>query len=261
MKISIIGAGAMGGAIAEGLLKTDVIRPSDITVCDHNQPILDRFAVQGTSVTTDNAAAVEGADVVMVVVKPWAVENTLTGIRDSLDYGRQILVVVAAGVPSAKILSWLDKEGDVPSLVLAMPNIAIAQKASMTYISPINLSPDERKTVAGIFEELGETLFMEERQFPAATAMSCAIGYAMRYVRANVEGAVEIGFKEKDARKLVLQTVKGAVELLKATGEHPEAAIDKVTTPGGITIRGLNEMEHSGFTSAVIRGLKAGMPR
>lgn len=88
--------------------------------------------------------------------------------------------------------------------------------------------------------------------------MSCSIGYAMRYVRASVEGAVEIGFKAKDAQKIVLQTIKGAVELLQASGEHPEAAIDKVTTPGGLTIRGLNEMEHAGFSSAVIRGLKAG---
>ena len=83
----------------------------------------------------------------------------------------------------------------------------------------------------------------------------------MRYVRASVEGAVELGFKAKVAQKIVLQTITGAVELLKATGQHPEAAIDQVTTPGGLTIRGLDEMEHAGFTSAVIRGLKAGKPK
>lgn len=251
----------MGGAIAEGLLKCESVRPADITVCDHNQSVMDRFAMHGTSVASENAAAVSGSDMVMVVVKPWAVEKTLLGIRDALDYRRQILVVVAAGISSETILGWLDKEGQVPSLVLAMPNIAIAEKASMTFVSPVNLSPGERKAVEELFDELGETIFMEERQFPAATAMSCAIGYAMRYVRANVEGAVEIGFKEKDSRKMVLQIIKGAVQLLQSTGEHPEQAIDKVTTPGGITIRGLNEMEHSGFTSAVIRGLKAGLPR
>ena len=102
------------------------------------------------------------------------------------------------------------------------------------------------------------SLIMEERLFPAATAMSCAIAYAMRYVRANVEGGVEMGFKAKDAQKIVLQTIKGAVELLQETGEHPEAAIDKVTTPGGCTIKGLNTMEQGGFTSAVINGLLAG---
>ena len=92
----------------------------------------------------------------------------------------------------------------------------------------------------------------------AAIAMSCAIAYTMRYVRANVEGGVEMGFKAKDAKKIVLQTIKGAVELLQATGEHPESAIDKVTTPGGCTIKGLNTMEQEGFTNAVIKGLLAG---
>ena len=81
----------------------------------------------------------------------------------------------------------------------------------------------------------------------------------MRYVRAAVEGGVEMGFYPKDALNIVLQTVKGAVELLQSTGENPETAIDKVTTPGGVTIKGLNAMEHAGFTSAVIKGLKAGL--
>ena len=244
MKISIIGAGAMGGAIAEGLLRCDDLRADDITVCDHNQPVMDHFAQKGTSVTSDNQLAAEGSDIVMVVVKPWCVEQTLKGIKPVIDYKSQMLVVVAAGIPSEKINEWMEKDGEKPSLFLVMPNIAIAAK--------------EKQTVTELFDKLGETIVLEERLFPAATAMSCSIGYAMRYVRANVEGAVEIGFKAKDAQKIVLQTIKGAVELLQASGEHPEAAIDKVTTPGGLTIRGLNEMEHAGFSSAVIRGLKAG---
>lgn len=248
----------MGGAIVEGLLKSDCMHAEDITVCDHNKPVLDHFASLGTSVTSDNGVAALSGDIVMVVVKPWCVEKTLLGIKDTLNYKSQVLAVVAAGIPSAQINEWMDKDGEKPSLFLVMPNIAIAQKASMTYISGIGASEGEKQAIKEIFDELGETLFLEERLFPSATAMSCAIGYAMRYVRANVEGAVEIGFKAKDAQKIVLQTIKGAVELLQASGEHPEAAIDKVTTPGGITIRGLNEMEHAGFSSAVIRGLKAG---
>ena len=232
MKITIIGAGAMGGAMAEGLLQSEKFTPSDITVSDHNQPVLDHFASEGASVTLDNQLACHGADIICVVVKPWCVEKTLKGIKDAVNYKSQKLVVVAAGVPSANIKEWLDKDGITPTFFLVMPNIA--------------------------FDELGESLIMEERLFPAATAMSCAIAYAMRYVRANVEGGVEMGFKAKDAQKIVLQTIKGAVELLQETGEHPEAAIDKVTTPGGCTIKGLNTMEQGGFTSAVINGLLAG---
>lgn len=248
----------MGGAIVEGLLKSDCVLAANITVCDHNQPVLDRFAALGTSVTSDNDVAAISGDLVMVVVKPWCVEKTLLGIKDSLNYRDQILAVVAAGIPSAQINAWMDKDGEKPHLFLVMPNIAVAQKASMTYITGVGTTEGEKRAVKDIFDELGETLFLEERMFPSATAMSCAIGYAMRYVRANVEGAVEIGFRTKDAQKIVLQTIKGAVELLQSSGEHPEAAIDRITTPGGITIRGLNEMEHAGFSSAVIRGLKAG---
>ena len=258
MKISIIGAGAMGGAIAEGLLRCDDLRADDITVCDHNQPVMDHFAQKGTSVTSDNQLAAEGSDIVMVVVKPWCVEQTLKGIKPVIDYKSQLLVVVAAGIPSEKINEWMEKDGEKPSLFLVMPNIAIAYKQSMTFITPVDASATEIQQITEIFDELGESLIMEERLFPAATAMSCAIAYAMRYVRANVEGGVEMGFKAKDAQKIVLQTIKGAVELLQETGEHPEAAIDKVTTPGGCTIKGLNTMEQGGFTSAVINGLLAG---
>ena len=131
----------------------------------------------------------------------------------------------------------------------------------MTYITPVDASEEQVKTVVSLFDELGESILLDEDHYPAATTLSCSIAYAMRYVRASVEGAVELGFKAKVAQKIVLQTITGAVELLKATGQHPEAAIDQVTTPGGLTIRGLNEMEHAGFTSAVIRGLKAGKPK
>lgn len=257
MKISIIGAGAMGGAIAEGLLKLDGFAAADLTVCDHNKPVLEHFAALGAKAVADNKEAAKEADMVCIVVKPWHVEKTLKGIKDSLDYSRQTLVVVAAGVSSDNILSWMDSDGKVPQLILAMPNIAIAYKASMTYLTNVNADTATADNIEGLFNSLGETVIIDEDHYPAATALSCSIAFAMRYVRANIEGAVEIGFKAKAAQKIVLQTIKGAVELLQATGEHPESAIDKVTTPGGLTIRGLNEMEHNGFTSAVIKGIKA----
>ena len=258
MKISVIGAGAMGGAMVEGFLQSEKFLPADITVSDHNQPVLDHFASEGACVTLDNQLACPGADYVCVVVKPWCVEKTLKGIKDVLDYKTQKIIVVAAGVSSSQIKEWLDKDGVTPTLFLVMPNIAIAYKQSMTFITPVDASAAETQQVTEIFDELGESLVMEESLFPAATSMSCAIAYAMRYVRANVEGGVQLGFKAKAAQKIVLQTVKGAIELLQATGEHPEAAIDKVTTPGGMTIKGLNAMEQGGFTSAVINGLLAG---
>lgn len=272
MKLSIIGAGAMGGAIADGIVRNGMA--NTLTVSNPHADKLERFAQAGASVTTDNQAAAEDADVVMVVVKPWLVEKVLGEIKDVMDYRHQLLVVVAAGVSSEAMIKWLNREdaahgraatqnetavqdGRVPVLFLAMPNIAIAERESMTFLSSPNASKEQLNTIAKLFDALGQTLVIEERLFPAATAMSCSIAYAMRYVRANTEGAVELGFRAREAQKLVLQTVRGAVALLQATGEHPEAAIDKVTTPGGWTIRGLNAMEQAGFTSAVIQGLKA----
>ena len=257
MKISVIGAGAMGGATVEGLLKSDLFIPSDITVADPR----DRFADRGVNVTPHNEEAAAVADIVMVVVKPWLVEQVLKGIKDTLDYSRQILILTAAGIKSSEVIEWMSKgeEGTLP-FFLVIPNIAIAFKASMTFIVPIGATSKQTHTVCEIFDELGETHVTEERLLGAGTALaSSGIGYAMRYIRASSEGGVEMGFKASDAVKIVLQTFKGAVRLLQTTGEHPEAAIDKVTTPGGITIRGLNEMENAGFTAAVIRGLKAGL--
>lgn len=261
MKISVIGAGAMGGATVEGLLKSDFFIPSEITVADPVQDTRDHFADKGVNVTPDNAIAAANADIVMVVVKPWLVEKVLKGIKDALDYSRQMLILTAAGIKSDEVIEWMEKDGqEMMPFFLVIPNIAIAFKASMTFIVPIGATPKQTKTICDIFDELGETHITEERLLGAGTALaSSGIGYAMRYIRASSEGGVEMGFKASDAVKIVLQTFKGAVRLLQTTGEHPEAAIDKVTTPGGITIRGLNEMENAGFTAAVIRGLKAGL--
>ena len=257
MKIAVIGAGAMGGATVEGLIKGETFRNEDITVSDPSQAVVDKFAQMGVSVTTDNQLAAQSADIVCVVVKPWLVEQVLKGIAGVLDAKRQLLIVIAAGVPSAKIQEWVP---GCPPLFLVIPNIAIAQLSSMTFVVPVGASPQQVQTVTQLFDEMGTTLLTDEQHLAAGTTLaSCGIAYAMRYIRAASEGGVELGFKADDAKKIVMQTMKGAVELLQASGLHPEAAIDLVTTPGGVTIKGLNEMEHAGFTSSVIRGLKAGL--
>ena len=254
----MIGAGAMGGATVEGLVKTGLYKNEDICVSDPSQAVLDKFVKLGVSVTTDNGAAAADADVVMVCVKPWLVERVLTGIKDDLRPEEQILVVIAAGVKAASIQEWLGEQ--CPPLFLVIPNIAIAELASMTFIVPAAAATEQQtEQVVKIFGAMGETIITDEAHLAAGTTLaSCGIAYAMRYVRAASEGGVELGFKADDAKRIVMQTMKGAVAVLEASGLHPEAAIDLVTTPGGVTIKGLNEMEHAGFTSAVIRGLKAG---
>ena len=258
MKISVIGAGAMGGATVEGLIKGQMFRNEDITVSDPSQAVVEKFMGMGVSVTTDNKLAADVADVVCVVVKPWLVERVLKDIRPELDPQKQILIVIAAGVKSESIQEWLGEQ--CPPLFLVIPNIAIAEMSSMTFIVPVTAKPSHTELVVNIFNEMGDTLITDEQHLAAGTTLaSCGIAYAMRYIRAASEGGVELGFKADDAKQIVMQTMKGAVDLLQASGMHPEQAIDLVTTPGGVTIKGLNEMEHAGFTSAVIRGLKAGL--
>ena len=248
----------MGGATVEGLIKGQQFKNEDITVSDPSQAVVDKFAKMGVSVTTDNKLAAQSADIVCVVVKPWLVEKVLTDIKSELDPKKQILIVIAAGVPSDSIKGWLGEK--CPPLFLVIPNIAIAEMASMTFVVPVGATEEDTQKIISIFDEMGNTLITDEQHLASGTTLaSCGIAYAMRYIRAAAEGGVELGFKADDAKKIVMQTMKGAVELLEASGLHPEAAIDLVTTPGGLTIKGLNEMEHAGFTSAVIRGLKAGL--
>ena len=260
MKISVIGAGAMGGAIVEGLVKGNYVENQDICVSDPSHAALERFKANVQNITTDNCMAAKGGEVVFVVVKPWLVEKVIKDIKGVLDYDRQTLVVVAAGITSEQLKTWLDKDGQLPAMFLSIPNIAIAQLASMTFLVPCNaIAQQQTEQIKALFDSMGKTIVTEEKLLGAGTTLaSCGIAYAMRYIRAASEGGVELGFKADYAKEIVMQTMRGAVELLEASGLHPEAAIDLVTTPGGLTIKGLNEMEHAGFTSSVIRGLKAG---
>lgn len=259
MKITIIGVGEMGGAIVKGLLQSKQCQPADLTLSAPHQSTLNRFRGAGVHTTTDNREGAKDADIVVLAVKPQVAEEVLTGLCDVLDFRKQQLVSVVARLSAARIARLLHREGQqMLPIYLAVPNIAIAVKASMTLLVATNASESQRKVVCGLFEELGGCLETSEQLLPAGTTLaSCGLAYALRYIRAASEGGVELGFKAAEAQRIVAQTVKGAAVLLEATGEHPEALIDQVTTAGGITIRGLNEMEHAGFSSSVIRGLKA----
>ena len=239
MKIAIIGAGAMGSAVATGLWPLD--QDVEIAVSNPSPGPFEKFRDKGYFLTSDNAEAVRGADVVILAVKPWIIESVIKELKPVLDYSRQTVAAIVAGVSGEQLCEWFEKDSQLPQMMIVMPNTAEAVG-----------------TVERIFNRLGSTMVIDEAHLPAATALaSCGIAYAMRYVRAASEGGVELGFKASQAQQIVLETLKGAVELLQVPGAHPESEIDKVTTPGGLTIRGLNEMEHAGFTSAVIRGLKA----
>lgn len=256
MKIAIIGCGNMGGAIARGLA-ADAVFASEHTIAASNrtQPKLDAIKAEYPQIetSTDNCQAAAAADIVVIAVKPWLIDSVAEGLRPVLTAG-QIIVSVVAGVP----FSHLRELFGTATLFRVIPNTAIAIGESMTVIADDGADSGQLAVVTDIFNRLGETLVVEERLLDAAMSLgSCGTAYALRYVRAAMEAGVELGLYPGQAKKIVAQTVKGAASLLLARGTHPEEEIDKVTTPGGFTIKGLNRMEACGFSNAVIEGLKA----
>jgi len=242
MKIAIIGAGNMGGALVKGWTKAGMA--ADITASAHTQQTLDRLveACPGIKVTLDNRKAVEGADVIVLAVKPWLVQQVISEITPELK--DKLVISVAAGIRDERID------------VYVMPNIAAEFGESMTFVE----EAEQAEKAAKLFERVGLCKVVPQRLMGAGMMMAgCGIAYVMRFLRAMTEGGVEMGFYPDEAKQIAMQTMQGAVTLLRETGLHPEAAIDKVTTPGGITIKGLNELDHAAFNSAVIRCLKAGL--
>lgn len=253
MKITIIGGGNLGTSIAEGLISSGFVIPADITITRRNVDALQLLAAKGVKITSNNALAVQGADWIVLAVKPFQAKEVLTEIAHVLHAQSQQLVSVVTGLWVANMQSVLGKE---MAIFRAMPNTAIAIRESMTCLCSVNATDAQKSTVAAMFNTVGKTVFIDEKLMDAATVLgACGTAYAMRYIRANIQGGIEIGFSASIAALIAAQTVKGAAELLLQKNTHPEQEIDKVTTPRGCTIAGLNEMEHQGFSSSLIKGL------
>ncbi len=261
--IAIIGGGNMGGAIARALTQNSII--SKVKVSDVNENTLRSLQNfnNNIEVSTSNAENVKGADIVLLAVKPWLAEQVVADIKDSLDYSKQIFISIAAGVPFEKLTAALSKGNTIPSLFRMIPNTAIDVLQSVLIVAPyVNTTEEQKKVVEDIFNETGKVFFVQEKDLNAFMSLSsCGIAYAFRYIRAAVEGAVEMGIYPNIAKQVITQTMRGAIDLIDTNDSHPEEEIDKVTTPGGITIKGLNEMEAYGFTDSVIKGLKASLIR
>ncbi|MDP4209656.1 MAG: pyrroline-5-carboxylate reductase [Bacteroidota bacterium] len=254
LKFSIIGAGNMGSAIAEGFLKTGAIKPANIWITDLRVEALDHFKAKGVNTGSNNKEAVAFADVLIIAVKPYLVKTILDEIKPQIAHSRQILISIAAGISISDIEATT---GKLP-IFRAIPNTAIAIQESMTCIADANANQEQKDLVMSVFNLLGKAALIPEDMMNAATVIgSCETAYILRFIRATVEGGVEIGFKPDLAQLIVSQTVLGAAKLLLTTNSHPEVEIDKVCTPKGITIVGLNEMEHAGFSSSVMKGIEA----
>lgn len=261
MKVTVIGTGNMGGALVRGLVRSGVQPAEDITCTALSESTIAKLYAfnPALNLTTDNIAAVHGCDVVVIAVKPWVISTVIEQIAPVLDADRQCVVSMVAGVGLDDLAGMFDQWSDkIPPLCIAIPNTAIELLCGVTFVTASDLSSQQMDMVKGLFAALGKTYVVDEAHLRAGTILaSCGIAYALRYIHAAAQGGVELGFRPAEAQDIVAHTVKGAAELLIANGSHAEQEIDKVTTAGGLTIRGLNAMEHAGFSSAVIKGLKA----
>lgn len=253
-KITIIGSGNIGLSLAKGLVKKAYCRAEDITLTRRNLKLLSEEAATGFNVSDNNKEAIYGANVIVLAVLPQQLKNVLEEIAPAISAEKQLVVSVVSGVTCADVRNKL---GNNVQVIRAMPNTAIAIGQSMTCIAADNASDKQLERVTELFETVGAVVTIDEDLMTSATALcACGIAFFLRSIRAASQGGVEIGFHAHDALKMAVQTAKGAADLLLQTQSHPEGEIDKVTSPKGCTIAGLNEMEHNGFSSAFIKGIK-----
>ncbi len=259
MKIAIIGAGNMGGAIARGLARTAA--DTDVVVSNPSVGKLDALKKEFPQIetTTDNGMAVKGADFVFLAVKPWKMEEVIMEIKPFVNYEKQVIVSVAGGVGSNLLDGWLLKKGEMlPQLYIVIPNTAIATLCGMTFISGKRTVQSSDEYITSLFAAMGSAMMVPEELIPAGTSLaSCGIAYALQYINASMQGGRELGFSRSQALEIVMQTVRGALSVLEAGGKEPQAEIDRVTTPGGLTLRGLEAMREGGFSKSIIDGLHA----
>ena len=254
-KIAIVGGGNLGASIADGLIMSEFSRPVELSITRRNISSLSRFAERGCMVHSNNKKAVKDSEIIILAVKPYNYADIIKEIRSVLNPKKHVIVSVITGV-------WIEEMqkaiGQPVPVIRAMPNTAIAIQQSMTCIAHNGASASQINYVQQLFDVLGRTVMIDEKLMDAATVLgACGTAYAMRYIRANIQGGIEIGFDAATATLIAAQTVKGAADLLLQKNTHPEQEIDKVTTPKGCTIAGLNEMEHQGFSSSLIRGVVA----
>ncbi len=250
-EIAIIGTGNLGRAIAHGFASQ--IPKEKIVLTRRHSSKLEHLANLGFSTTDDNVAAAKNSNIIVLCVQPKQVEGVLKEIDAIIDPSEHIIVSTITGVSLEKIQRATSKK--LP-IIRSMPNTAAAISESMTCICGNELAQNHLKPVEQLFKSLGETLIIEERLMKAATVLAASgIAFFLRYIRAATQGGIELGFEAEEAQKIAMQTARGAASLLVEGDAHPEMEIDKVTTPMGCTIAGLNEMEHQGLSSALIKGI------
>lgn len=255
MKVHIIGGGNLGASVAIGIAK--FTKNNQVTVTRRNIATISYLKELGITVTTDNTSNIQEADVIILTIKPYQVDTVLAEILPKISNK-----VIASAVSGLSIESLQNKIGDNHSAVRIMPNIAAQFGASATCISFNEKNIEKAQDTVTLFQGLGTAPIIDEKLMDAATVLAASgTAFALRYIRASMQAGIEIGFDSQTALAISAQTVKGAAEMILEENIHPEQLIDRVTTPQGCTIAGLSEMETHGFSSSLVRGIKAALKK
>lgn len=252
-KLAVLGGGNLGRALALGWVGAGRFEPGEIHITRRQDDKLDDMRELGFVTGSDNARAVRDSDLVVIAVQPQQLDELLGDIADDLEPVRHRVISVVSGVSIAQTRAAL---GPDVAVVRAMPNTAVQIGESMTCLSADERSEAALEEARELFDLVGRTLVIQEEMMAPATALcACGVAFFLRCIRAASQGGIEIGFHPEDALLLAGQTARGAASLSLRENTHPEGEIDRVTTPRGCTIVGLNEMEHRGLSSALIKGL------
>jgi pyrroline-5-carboxylate reductase len=251
MKIGIIGCGNLGLSLVKGIVLNN---PEQVVFASkRNIDELTKLNLPNVHFTTSNAEVIQQSDIILIALKPYNILPFLSEFAPLLNPEKHTIISVATGISTEEMRATLGKNID---LFRAMPNTAAAVNESITAISFSSDELQRKNDVIELFGNLGEIVLIDESLMESATILgACGVAYVLRFMRAMIQGGIEVGFDAATATKIVSQTMKGAAELIIRNGSHPEQEIDKVTTPKGCTIVGLNEMEHAGFSSALIKGI------
>lgn len=253
MTIGIVGCGNLGLSLVNGISSSD--KSVKIIASKRNINDLKKLNIPNTEFTQSNERLLEESDIVIIALKPYNVIPFLSDYKEYFNPTKHSIVSVATGITTSDMIGVLGSDFDISR---AMPNTAASVNESITAFCIAKDKLKRQKEIEALFNTLGETVLIDEKLMESATILgACGIAYVLRFMRAMIQGGIEVGFDSKTATKIVAQTIKGAAELIIQNGTHPEEEIDKVTTPKGCTIVGLNEMEHSGFSSALIKGIVA----
>ena len=259
-RIAIIGVGNMGEALVGGIVKTGLLDPARIAAFDADRERLKAISEKWKiTAANDNTEAVRESDVIVLAVKPKTIPAVLNEIR-SVVAPRQMMLSIAAGVRT----SLIEKRLNVPCpVVRAMPNTPALVGCGIAAICPGKFAKQEHLVLARtLLGAVGEVVVVTESQMDAVTGLSgSGPAYVYTLIEALSDGGVKMGLPRSIALKLAAQTVLGAAKMVLETGEHPAVLRDRVTSPGGTTITGMQVLESKGFRDAAISAVEAATRR